>query len=553
MATKILPPFDAYDGDEPYVFVSYSHNDSDVIFKEIKRLHDVGCRIWYDDGIIATSEWSSVIEKKLKGCSLFLVYITARSRESENVKDEINYAIKKNKTFLYVCLEDVELPEGMGLRMDRLQGILKYQLDEETYLKKLLRGIPNSLMEPEKELGSLEIRCEMDGILWIDNKEIKSVAAATIVSVERLQVGEHQIMISSKDGEFRQSASIEDGKTTQISARMKRPVEVGIIWIPVEGFPKPFSIAATPVTFEQYDKFCDATGYRKPHAKSGRGKHPVTDVNVADAVAFCTWLSRETGTTVRLPSKAEWEFAARGGRKSKKFAYSGSNEIDEVAWYEGNSGRQSQVVGGKKPNELGIYDMSGNVAEWCGTSGILQGGSFYDSASNCRVDSSLDINPASRDSSNGFRCVRMESTAEKVNNGSFPEGSSIEVTLRNGEVLKDVQMTCGPRGGSVYDTSLQFTNDLDVIMKAEYGPYSGRFISLSRIAAIEFLRFNDEEKEVITANSPYRYWVRKANIELCGGDRMEGVYILDICYLTTPDEKIELSKIDVDIMRFVRA
>jgi hypothetical protein len=147
MATKILPPFDAYDGNEPYVFISYSHNDCDVVFKEIKRLHDLGCRIWYDDGIVATSEWSSVIEKKLEGCSLFLVYITERSRESENVKDEINYAIKENKTFLYVCLEDVKLPEGMALRMSRLQGILKYQLEEETYFKKLLKAIPDRFID----------------------------------------------------------------------------------------------------------------------------------------------------------------------------------------------------------------------------------------------------------------------------------------------------------------------------------------------------------------------------------------------------------------------
>ncbi len=161
MATKISPPFDAYDGKEPYVFVSYSHDDSDIVFKEIKRLHVMGYRIWYDDGIVATSEFSSVIEKQLEGCSLFLVFITARSRESEYVKDEINYAIIKNKTFLYVSLENVKLPEGMVLRMSRLQGILKFQLDENTYFKKLIKGIPDELRDKDSTDGVVSQRSNL--------------------------------------------------------------------------------------------------------------------------------------------------------------------------------------------------------------------------------------------------------------------------------------------------------------------------------------------------------------------------------------------------------
>jgi len=67
----------------------------------------------------------------------------------------------------------------------------------------------------------------------------------------------------------------------------------------------------------------------------------------------------------RLPTEAEWEYAARGGNKSKGYEYSGSNDIGEVAWYDSNSGSKTHAVGGKKLKELGIYDMSGNVYEWC--------------------------------------------------------------------------------------------------------------------------------------------------------------------------------------------
>lgn len=138
---------------------------------------------------------------------------------------------------------------------------------------------------------------------------------------------------------------------------------------------------------------------------------------------------------------------------------------------------------------------------------------------------------------------------EKLDDKS-PEIFGIEVTLRNGEILKDVQMRCGPRGWSSYVESIQFTTDLDVIRSAKFGPSSGRMLSFDKIALIRFLEFNEEEKEVIAENYSYRYWIRKANLDFNDGTRLENIYILDICYLTTPYEKIELSKIEVDMIRF---
>ena len=91
---------------------------------------------------------------------------------------------------------------------------------------------------------------------------------------------------------------------------------------------------------------------------------PVTTVR-DNALAFITKLNESTGKNYRLPTEAEWEYAARGGNKSKGYTYSGSNNIDEVAWYSENSNNQIHPVGTKAPNELGIYDMSGNVWEEC--------------------------------------------------------------------------------------------------------------------------------------------------------------------------------------------
>jgi formylglycine-generating enzyme required for sulfatase activity len=91
---------------------------------------------------------------------------------------------------------------------------------------------------------------------------------------------------------------------------------------------------------------------------------PVEMVSWNDAQEFIEKLNRKTGKNYRLPTEAEWEYAAGGGSKSKGYRYSGGNKIDNVAWYEKNSSRKPQPIGGKAPNELGIYDMSGNVWEW---------------------------------------------------------------------------------------------------------------------------------------------------------------------------------------------
>jgi formylglycine-generating enzyme required for sulfatase activity len=169
---------------------------------------------------------------------------------------------------------------------------------------------------------------------------------------------------------------------------------------------------------------CDAEVNIRPQSEYN---HPVIHVSWNDANEYCNWLSRKTAKNYRLPTEAEWEYAARGGNQSRGYTYSGSNNVDEVAWYNGNSGSATHAVGQKGPNEMGLYDMSGNVWEWCkdwyggdyykispaiepkgpsdGSYRVARGGGWSLSARYCRPSFRYDYNPVNRYHGLGFRLV----------------------------------------------------------------------------------------------------------------------------------------------------
>ena len=155
---------------------------------------------------------------------------------------------------------------------------------------------------------------------------------------------------------------------------------------------------------------------------------PVERVSWNDCQDFISKLNAMTGKRFRLPTEAEWEYAARGGKKSRGYQYSGNNTLGDIAWYSGNSSSRTHAVGTKQPNELGIYDMAGNVWEWCqdwkgsysssplvnpigavsGSLRVYRGGSWSSSARGCRTSCRNCFTPNGRDNNLGLRLVLSE-------------------------------------------------------------------------------------------------------------------------------------------------
>ena len=218
---------------------------------------------------------------------------------------------------------------------------------------------------------------------------------------------------------------------------------------------KGFYMGKYEVTVAQFRTFVDATGYTTTaetegnavfYSQAGRSirrginwkyntngalhteedeNEPVLFTSWFDALRFCEWMSEKTGKHYRLPTEAEWEFAAKGGNKSKNTVYSGSSDIEEVGWYKGNSGWNMHKVGMKRPNELGIYDMTGGMLEYCadwfepnyykyaekenprgpkeGKERVTRGGAIHNDAKDCRNTDRHWDEPYSRCNYNGFR------------------------------------------------------------------------------------------------------------------------------------------------------
>ncbi|MFF1376125.1 formylglycine-generating enzyme family protein [Streptomyces sp. NPDC058308] len=220
--------------------------------------------------------------------------------------------------------------------------------------------------------------------------------------------------MSANTGFEPEMVSVPPGRVTLSDRRTRRSWQVEVA---------PCRLSAFPVTQALY---AEVTGER-PGAAHG-DRLPVEGVSWRDAVRFCNALSRRDGhapayridgETVewdtaadgyRLPTEAEWEHACRAGTTGPHYA-----PLDEIAWYRGNSQERLHEVGGKRPNAWGLYDMLGNVWDWCwdvydaevyGTYRVLRGGGWFDEPWSCRASARRRSHPAYRVDDVGFRLTR---------------------------------------------------------------------------------------------------------------------------------------------------
>ena len=204
---------------------------------------------------------------------------------------------------------------------------------------------------------------------------------------------------------------------------------------------QPFYMGAYPVTRGQFAAFVKDAGYQTEAEKAGQkatwrnpgflnnydqtDDDPVVYVSRNDAVKFCEWLAKKEGHTYELPTEAEWEYACRAGTTTTYSVCDDPNALGDYAWFDGNSGGHTHPVGGKKPNPWGLYDMHGNVWQFCGDAGgkyenvsikdpkyrdneekgIIRGGSWLKDAKNCRSALRLHVASGFRSNDVGFRVV----------------------------------------------------------------------------------------------------------------------------------------------------
>ncbi|MEV6279376.1 formylglycine-generating enzyme family protein [Nocardia sp. NPDC051832] len=209
-------------------------------------------------------------------------------------------------------------------------------------------------------------------------------------------------------------AALSGGEATLTDRRTQRSWSVEV---------KPFALAAFLTTQQQYAELTS----EHPSAAVGE-RLPVESVSWADAVRFCNALSDRAGLKpvyllldddvqwdstadgYRLPTEAEWEYACRAGSTGPRYG-----ELDEIGWYRGNSSGHPHEVGGKLPNSWGLYDMLGNVWEWCwdyydtevyGSYRVLRGGGWFDEHWSCRASVRRRSHPSLRIEDTGFRVAR---------------------------------------------------------------------------------------------------------------------------------------------------
>ena len=383
--SDVVLPFEAYTGNQPYVFVCYAHRDSTLVFQEINKLHNDGFRIWYDEGIGVSSEWPEEIAKAVLGCSIFLVFISPDATASVNCRNEINLALDEGKPFISVHLKESKLPPGLRLRMGDLQAIYRFKLTKDQYDKKLRKTLKSFF---EKGSDATEFESGSHNQVHRGNLPKRNLLKyAFILSLVLLVVLSVSIVSDFFDSdEETPEKEVEVKVLSMDQFRTVPSLGLEMVWCPPGSFQMGSSLDDTGREEKEVlhqatisrgfyigkyevtqDQWLEIMG-NNPSFFNGPNR-PIERVSWNDAKSFCDKLTQiektkgilPDGWFYDLPTESEWEYACRAGTRSP-FAWGSSIDSTKANYQsEINSTRE---VGFYLSNAWGLFDMHGNVSEW---------------------------------------------------------------------------------------------------------------------------------------------------------------------------------------------
>ncbi len=399
------------------IFISYKREEQHVARCLADALEREGWSVWWDPKLHAGEHFDDVIEQAMKASRCVIVLWSQRSVQSTYVKDEAYYALNHNK-LVPVKIEAVDLP----FRFEELQTLELFDWDgtvnQDSY-RNLRKDIAEIVGQPHRPT---EISKEPS-----ENVNVANVSLPAVIRDTLLDGSKGPEMVEIPPGSF-MMGSPGDEYGRDPDERPQHRVT----------FTRPFAIGRYEVTFEEYDQFAASTGHALPADGGwGRDRRPVINVSWVDAVAYAEWLSQQTGKPYRLPTEAEWEYAARAGTSTRYWwgeemkPGMANCEDCESEWQGKAEGKYTAPVGSFEANAFGLYDTAGNVWEWvqdcvhdnydgapddgsawleggggdCGQR-VVRGGSWYLLAVGLRSASRLRDSPGAGYSYIGFRLAR---------------------------------------------------------------------------------------------------------------------------------------------------